>query len=347
MTATIAGATSHDKVNWNAIDWQTANQTVNRLQARIVKATQEGRWGKVNALQHLLTHSFCAKALAVKRVTENSGKHTPGVDKEIWNMPTKKAAAISSLRQRGYRPKPLRRIYILKKNGKMRPLGIPTMKDRAMQALYRLALDPIAETTADVNSYGFRLQRSTADAIEQCFNILATKRSACWILEGDIKSCFDNISHEWLLANIPIDKTTLQKWLKAGFIEKNIFYRTEEGTPQGGIISPVLANMTLDGLERKLKSIFRQKPSQKVNLVRYADDVRRRETAQEETRRRVNVREIRCKAPTLSRPGNRLGSVAWWERPEFCNPQQTTEGQARLDMARAKLPKDQFRAVIA
>ena len=272
MTATIAGATSHDKVDWNAIDWRKANQNVHRLQARIVKATQEGRWGKVKSLQHLLTRSFSAKALAVKRVTENNGKRTPGVDKETWNTPKKKAAAVLLLRQRGYNPKPLRRIYIPKKNGKMRPLGIPTMKDRAMQALYQHALVPIAETTADVNSYGFRSQRSTADAIEQCFNILAPKRSASWILEGDIKSCFDHISHDWLLANIPMDKTMLQKWLKAGFIEKHYFYPTDEGTPQGGVISPVLANMTLDGLERKLKENFHRKPSLKVNFVRYADD---------------------------------------------------------------------------
>jgi RNA-directed DNA polymerase len=154
----------------------------------------------------------------------------------------------------------------------MRPLGIPTMKDRAMQALHRLALDPIAETTADTNSYGFRSHRSTADAIEQCFTILAPKRSAIWILEGDIKSCFDHINHEWLLANIPTDKVILQKWLKAGFIEKSLFHPTEEGTPQGGIISPVLANMTLDGMERILKARFGKKPSPKVNFVRYADD---------------------------------------------------------------------------
>lgn len=272
MTAKTAGASLCKAVNWNAIDWQKANQHVSRLQARIVKATREGRWGKVKVLQRLLTHSFNAKVLAVKRVTENSGKRTPGVDREIWNTPKKKAIAVRSLRHRGYHPKPLRRIYIPKKNGKMRPLGIPTMKDRAMQALHRLALDPIAETTADPNSYGFRLQRSAADAIEQCFTILAPKRSATWILEGDIKSCFDHISHEWLLANIPTDKAILQKWLKAGFIEKSLLHPTEAGTPQGGIISPVLANMTLDGLERKLKESFRKKPSPKVNFVRYADD---------------------------------------------------------------------------
>jgi RNA-directed DNA polymerase len=272
MTANNAGAASYEQVDWEAIHWQTANQEVNRLQARIVKATQEGRWGKVKALQYLLTHSFSAKVLAVKRVTENSGKRTAGVDGEIWNTPKKKASAVSSLRQKGYQPRPLRRIYIPKKNGKMRPLGIPTMKDRAMQALYRLALDPVAESTGDTNSYGFRRQRSTADAIEQCFNILAPKRSASWILEGDIKSCFDLISHEWLLENIPKDKTILRKWLKAGFIEKNLLHPTEDGTPQGGIISPVLANMTLDGLERELNNRFHKKPSPKVNFVRYADD---------------------------------------------------------------------------
>ena len=234
-------------------------------------ATQEGKWGKVKALQRMLTHSFSGKALAVKRVTENQGKNTPGVDKVTWDTPEKKAQAIRELRQRGYHPLPLRRVYIPKRNGKMRPLSIPCMRCRAMQALYLLALDPVAETTADPNSYGFRSERSTADALVQCYNIYGNRYSAQYALEGDIKSCFDKISHEWLLAHIPMEQGILRKWLKAGFIDKNVLHPTEEGTPQGGICSPVIANMTLDGLEKLLKKHF-SRTGQKVNMVRYADD---------------------------------------------------------------------------
>lgn len=239
-------------------------------------ATQAERWGKVKALQRLLTHSFSGKALAVKRVTENQGKRTAGVDKEIWTTSDDKWRAIQNMRQHGYRAQPLRRIYIPKSNGKRRPLSIPTMKDRAMQALYRLALDPIAETTGDPNSYGFRKGRSTADAIEQCFNILGKKHSAHWILEADIQACFDEISHEWLESNISIEKPILRQWLKAGFVEQNTLIATKEGVPQGGIISPVIANLALDGLETELDGAFpkgRKPPrNTKVNMVRFADD---------------------------------------------------------------------------
>jgi RNA-directed DNA polymerase len=276
--ATRTGALSRQTIDWHTIDWYAVCRTVRRLQARIVKAVQAGRWGKVCALQHLLTHSFSGKALAVRRVTENDGKKTPGVDGIIWDTPVKKARALEELRQRGYRAQPLRRVYI-PKNGssnRWRPLSIPTMHDRAMQALYLLALDPIAETLGDSNSYGFRTERSTADAMEQCCNVLARKHSAPWILEGDIRACFDGISHEWLLAHIPMDRAILHQWLQAGFVDKHVLYPTEAGVPQGGICSPVIANLALDGLERLLEtyaSLYTQQGQRaKVNLVRFADD---------------------------------------------------------------------------
>jgi len=282
MTAeqVAAGAVSREIPDWHKIDWQAVNENVRRLQARIVKAVQEGRWGKVKALQRLLTHSFSGKALAVRRMTENQGKNTPGVDRVIWNTPLRKTRAIAALKRRGYHPQPLRRVYIPKSNGKRRPLGIPTLHDRAMQALYLLALEPIAETTADPNSYGFRRGRSCADAIAQCFNLYSHKQSRQWVLEADIEGCFDHIRHEWLLTHIPLDKGILRKWLEAGYLEKQVFHPTSEGTPQGGIISPVLANMALDGLEEELrrhfpllqKRIEGQLIPYRPSLVRYADD---------------------------------------------------------------------------
>jgi RNA-directed DNA polymerase len=264
-------------VNWNAVDWRAANRNVKRLQARIVKATQEGRWGKVKALQRLLTRSYSGKVIAVRRVTENRGKRTAGVDGETWNTPAQKGRAVEELKQHGYQAKPLKRVSIPKKNGQLRPLGIPTLRDRAMQALYLLALAPVAETLADPNSYGFRRERSPADAIEQCFKIYSRRKvSPEWVLEGDIRACFDQIGHAWLLAHIPLEKKILEGWLKAGYLEGQAFHPTEAGTPQGGIISPVLATMALDGLEAALYERFRHKDRSKastgVNLVRYADD---------------------------------------------------------------------------
>ncbi|QEC74599.1 group II intron reverse transcriptase/maturase [Mucilaginibacter ginsenosidivorax] len=265
--------------NWNNIDWDKCKNGVRKLQARIVKAQKEGKHGKVKSLQWVLTHSYHAKALAVKRVTSNRGKNTAGVDQVIWVTPAEKLNAIYDLKKRGYKPQPLKRVNIKKSNGKLRPLGIPTLKDRAMQALYLMGLEPIAETTADKHSYGFRRERSTIDAISQSHQLLGRGRfSPTWVFEGDIKGCFDNISHAWLLENIPMDKTMLKLWLKCGFVFNGELFPTEDGTPQGGIISPTLSNMTLDGMERMLRAKFPDKTVNgkryysAVRLVRYADD---------------------------------------------------------------------------
>ena len=267
----VSAASPASVVPWHSINWSRAIKTVRKLRRRIAKAIREGDMRRAKRLQRLLTSSFCAKAMAVRRVTENNGANTPGVDKETWKNPESKADAVTKLEKKGYKSLPLRRVFIKKANGKQRPLGIPTMKDRAMQALYLMALEPISETTADLNSYGFRPCRACRDAAEMAFTVLAKKASPQWVLEGDIKGCFDNINHDWLFKNIPIDREMLEKWLKSGFVWNKTLFPTEAGTPQGGIISPVLSNMALDGMEKALKENNKLK-RRMVNMVRYADD---------------------------------------------------------------------------
>lgn len=275
---TSCAPTDNQQIAWDSINWLKCELAIKKLQARIVKAQKEGRYGRVKTLQWMLTHSFYAKALAVRRVTSNNGSKTAGVDHVTWKNSETKFQAIGMLKRRGYQPQPLRRIHIEKSNGKLRPLGIPTIKDRAMQALYLMALEPVAETTADSRSYGFRKERCTMDAVQQCHNVLRKGYSPEWILEGDIKGCFDHISHEWLLNNIPMDKVMLRKWLECGFVFNKQLFPTEEGTPQGGIISPTLANMALDGLQKVLADKYKRRTikgkhySPMVNLIRYADD---------------------------------------------------------------------------
>lgn len=261
---------------WEQANWPQIEAEVRRLQMRIAKAVRESRWGKVKALQRLLTRAYSGKMLAVKRVTENRGKRTPGIDGKIWKFPAAKWNGMLSLQHRGYQAMPLRRIYIPKNNGKKRPLGIPCMRDRAMQALWKLALEPVSESLADPNSYGFRPKRSTADAIEQCFNALSKVKSAEWVLEGDIRGCFDNFSHFWIQQHVPMDRAVLRQWLEAGYIDKGSLFETLAGTPQGGVISPVIANMVLDGLEAIVHAnsgrTTAERRKSKVNIIRYADD---------------------------------------------------------------------------
>jgi RNA-directed DNA polymerase len=288
------------------------------MQIRIAKATREGDWRRVKALQRMLTRTLSAKLYAVRRVTQNQGARTAGVDRELWDSPESRWEAIGRLKRRGYKPLPLRRVFIPKANGNERPLGIPTMRDRAMQALYLLALEPVSESTSDPNSYGFRLNRSTADAMSQIFVAMSQKGSARWVLEADIKGCFDWINHDWLESHVPMDKEILRKWLKAGLIYKGQLQATEAGTPQGGIISPTLANAHLGatlGIAKAKKL--------KVNVVRYADDFvitgDSKEILENEVRpwveaflavRGLQLSETKTRSPTLTKASISLGGIS-------------------------------------
>ncbi len=277
--------TADEEGLWHQINWAVIERKVRTLQTRIVEAVKQGRWGKVKSLQWILTHSLSARLLAIRKITRNKGSATAGVDGQVWKTAPKKEQAIRHLTRKGYKAQPLRRVKIPKAKGKWRNLGIPTIRDRAMQSLHALALDPISESTADANSYGFRRYRSTHDAISRLFSLLAKPNAPKWILEGDIKGCFDHINHQWLLDNIPMDKRLLIQWLKAGYIENGQLFPTDAGTPQGGIISPILANMTLDGMNQAIDKALgiktwgrtprkqrRVNNPQHLHLVRYADD---------------------------------------------------------------------------
>ena len=254
---------------WKSINWTQIRSNVNRLQTRIAKATHEGKWNLVKRLQYLLTSSYSGKALAVRTITQNRGSRTPGIDGVLWRLSHQKMEAVLGITHKQYTSKPLKRIYIPKPGKKTkRPLSIPTLYDRAMQALYALALQPVAETNSDKRSFGFRLYRSAQDAAQYAFVCLRHPKASQWILEGDIKGCFDNISHEWLKENVQMDKSVLSQFLKSGYVFEENLYHTDKGTPQGGIISPILSNMTLDGIEGLLDEKY---PKMKVHFIRYAD----------------------------------------------------------------------------
>jgi RNA-directed DNA polymerase len=266
---------------WNNLPWDEINNKIWILQDEIVKATLMNDMKRVYKLQRKLVCSFEGRALAIRKVTTNSGSKTPGVDSIIWDNSHKKFEAIQTLnmiiqKPNDYKAQPLKRIMI-PKPGKTeeRPLGIPTMIDRAVQAVYHLAIDPVIETNSDKYSFGFRKGRSAGDAITYLRTFLDKKGSAKFVLEADIKKCFDKISHEYLIKYTPIcDKNVLKQWLESGYIYKGKYYPTTEGTPQGGIISPLLCNTALNGLEAKLaekypKNVYK---TGQVNIIRYADD---------------------------------------------------------------------------
>jgi len=275
--------------DWNSIHWDTTKRHVRRLQERIFRATREKDFVKVKNLQKLLVRSHSARLLAVKRVTqENKGKYTPGIDGQIYTTSSQRAELAEEVRQTNifnYKCKPLRRVYIPKSSGDKRPLGIPTVKDRVMQMLVKLALEPEWEARFESHSYGFRPGRRCMDAIWQIWNSIRAFRNfqkSKWILDADISGCFDNINHEELLKRVPVFRETVRRWLKSGIIEFGKYFQTKSGTPQGGIISPLLANIALDGMERLFgaensngnysRPTDRCGKNKRLNLIRYADD---------------------------------------------------------------------------
>jgi len=280
----IEQTSGRDLTAWSAIDWTAVAGTVRRLQGRIFRAAARGEMARVKNLQKLLVRSRAAKLLAIRQVTqENDGKHTPGIDRVVCDTPEARLALLQDgLRLQGYQPQPVRRVYIPKANGQQRPLGIPTVKDRVMQAIVKMALEPEWESRFEANSYGFRPGRSCQDAIEALHTTLNHRGCSEWVLDADIRGCFDNLDHAALLKQVPVFTTTIRRWLTAGVVELGTVAETETGTPQGGIASPLLANIALTGLERVFgcerpdgtprAPAGRRGHDRGVSLIRYADD---------------------------------------------------------------------------
>src|SRR6266700_4080174 len=266
------------KTNLNAINLRQANRTVRNLRHRIFRATQEGNLKKVRSLQKLMLKSYSNRVTSVRRVAQiNAGKHTPGVDKVVLKTPAARGKMVDTLAHSSlWKAKPARRVYIPKSNNKQRPLGIPVIFDRCLQAMVKNALEPFWEAKFEGSSYGFRPGRSGHDAIAKIYVLARPNKTKKWILDADIKSAFDQISQDFLLQAIgPVPgKELIKQWLKAGYVEDEVFHATEQGTPQGGVISPLLANIALHGMEEAIGVKYNSKGEivGKRAIVRYADD---------------------------------------------------------------------------
>ncbi|HSF76203.1 MAG TPA: group II intron reverse transcriptase/maturase [Microcoleus sp.] len=266
------------QTDWNAINWRKINRTVRNLRQRIFRATTERNYQKVRSLQKLMLRSYANILMSVRRVTQqNAGRNTPGIDKVVVKTPTTRGKLVDELSAFTlWRVKPARRVYIPKANGKQRPLGIPVVKDRCLQAMVKNALEPEWEAKFEGTSYGFRPGRSCHDAIEKIFGLARPNKRKKWVVDADIKGAFDNISHELLLkaiGEVP-GRELIKQWLKAGYMEQGVFHETDSGTPQGGVVSPLLANIALHGMEEAIgvKYDSRGQSIGKRAIVRYADD---------------------------------------------------------------------------
>ena len=265
--------------DWHSINWYEVNSNVRNLRRRIFKATQCQDWKKVRNLQKLMFRSYSNIVHSVRKATLiNKGHKTSGVDKLLVKTPQQRLALSKDLASnRECKPMPANRVYIPKKNGKLRPLGIPTIRDRCLQAIVKNALEPCWSAQFEGISYGFRPGRSTHDAIGKIYQIARPNKTKKWVVDADIAGCFDNISHQKLLeiiGNFPF-RNHIEKWLKSGYMDKNTFHPQISGTPQGGIISPLLANIALHGMEEVLGVKYDKKgriAHSKRIVVRYADD---------------------------------------------------------------------------
>jgi RNA-directed DNA polymerase len=277
--------------NWAAINWTLVKKRVRNLRQRIYRATQNGQWNRVRSLMKLMLRSYSNLLLSVRRITqENQGKSTAGVDGQTALSSEQRVQLVKRMQnQTLWRIHPTKRVYIPKANGKLRPLGIPALENRVAQTIVKNALEPSWEARFENHSYGFRPGRSCHDAIEQCHTRLRNGGDT-WILDADLKGAFDHLSHQFILdtiGQVP-GRKLIKQWLKAGYVEAEMFHATDEGVPQGGTISPLLLNIALNGMELLLSSYVttsvhqpsananRQKPYKKMVLTygycRYADD---------------------------------------------------------------------------